>query len=77
MFLFMQNIFIVPALQHGCRAKPLFLSHLDIAKKHRLLKELLTAVLHNGLSSYLTDWITHPQLEFIIEAKQDILQACM
>ena len=51
----MQNIFIVPALQHGCRAKPLFLSHLDIAKKHRLLKELLTAVLHNGLSSYLTD----------------------
>ena len=46
----------------------------DTAKNY-LPRELLTAVLHKGLSSYLKDWITHPQLEFIIEAKQDNLQA--
>ena len=27
MFFLMQNIFIVPAMQHGCRAKPLLLTN--------------------------------------------------
>ena len=32
MFLLMQNIFIVPAMQHGCRAKPL----LEVKKTNRM-----------------------------------------
>jgi len=29
MFFLMQNIFIVPAMQHGCRAKPLLAQNRD------------------------------------------------
>ena len=48
MFFLMQNIFIVPAMQHGCRAKPLcrasnhvfFLTKNSIFRKQRLHQSL-------------------------------------
>jgi len=36
-FFLMQNIFIVPAMQHGCRAKPLFTLSTQLMKPNYLV----------------------------------------
>jgi len=47
-FFHMQNIFIVPAMQHGCRAKPLFSLR---AAMYCLLNYLSYLISYEGINS--------------------------